>query len=273
MQHIKVSFEGGANTDSDVLMAMLAGAGYDGFEEADGGVLWAYIEASRFSEGELTTIATTLGTAYTTEVIPSQNWNALWESNFQPVVVDEFCTIRAHFHDIVIATPYEIIITPKMSFGTGHHATTQLMITLMKDILLEGKTVIDFGTGTGVLAIMAELLGAKKVLAIDNDPWCIENAIENAERNNCKRITVQIGSLDDIPGEHAEVVLANINRHILLHYMVALYETVNNGGILLLSGLLVEDESIITDAAIAQGFYCVSVEEQSGWIAMLFEKP
>ncbi|MCW3122221.1 MAG: hypothetical protein JWQ38_1713 [Flavipsychrobacter sp.] len=272
MQHVKTTFIITPEVDSDVLIAMLSNIGYDGFEET-GTELLAYIEEPKFMKDELSVIAEAQNVIHSTEVIEAQNWNALWESNFEPVIVDDFCTIRAHFHDIAITTPYEIIITPKMSFGTGHHATTQLMITLMKDMPLAGTSVLDFGSGTGVLAIMAELLGATDILAIDNDQWCVENAIENVARNNCKHITVRIGSsLNDVPKGNTDVVLANINRHILLQYMRDLYKVVINGGNLLMSGLLVEDEEIITDAAVKAGFSFVKISEQNGWIAMLFRK-
>lgn len=272
MQHIKTTFTITPEVDSDMLIAMLANIGYDGFEET-GAELLAYIEESRYSKDELSVIADALNVQYDTEVVAAQNWNAVWESNFQPVVVNDFCTIRAHFHDIKVTTPYEIIITPKMSFGTGHHATTQLMITLMKDIPFTGASVLDFGSGTGVLAIMAELLGATKILAIDNDEWCVENAIENAARNNCKHIAVELGSsLDEVSVNSNDVVLANINRHILLQYMADLYSVTRKGGKLLMSGLLQEDESIIKDAAEKEGFDFEKIIEQDGWIALLFKK-
>ncbi len=194
MQFVKVTFPVSGQDVCDMLTALLADMGYDGFEETEGRLL-AYIESSKFSEDALKSVAEQTSVNYETEIIAPQNWNALWESNFPPVIVEDFCTIRAHFHDIEITTPYEIQITPKMSFGTGHHATTQLMMLMMREIEFAGKSVLDFGTGTGVLAILAEKLGADNILAIDNDAWCIENAIENAGRNDCKRIMVKGGSL------------------------------------------------------------------------------
>ena len=271
MQHVKISFATPPEMDTDILMAMLMGAGYDGFEET-GDELFAYIDDFSFDEVHLNSIADELGRSYTKEIIPLQNWNALWESNFQPVIIDNFCTIRAHFHEMTETTPYDIIITPKMSFGTGHHATTQLMITMMKDLSLTGKSVLDFGTGTGVLAIMAEMLGAANILAIDNDQWCVDNSMEIIERNHCKNITVHIGSLEDIAIDKADVILANINRHILLNYMPALYKILNKGGSLLMSGLLVEDKEIILEEANDKGFHFTRMCEQNGWIALLFEK-
>lgn len=271
MQYVKVTFTVSGEQESEVLMAILSDAGYAGFEETATELL-AYTEEQKFDEDELKTLIGALGTIYHTEIIPAQNWNALWESNFEPVIVENFCTIQAHFHDIKVTTPYSITITPKMSFGTGHHATTQQMMLLMKDISFAGLSVLDFGTGTGVLAILAEMLGAKQVLAIDNDEWSVENAIENIERNNCKHIVVKIGSLEDVPLEKADVILANINRHILLQYLPSLYNRLNVGGRLLMSGLLVEDREIMLSAAANSGFHFKKGTEQLNWIALLFDK-
>jgi ribosomal protein L11 methyltransferase len=269
MQYVKVSFVITTQEQSDMLVALLANAGYDGFEESEGELL-AYIESPKFHADELKSVAEAQGAGYSTELIPAQNWNSLWESNFPPVMVADFCTIRAHFHDIQVTTPYEILITPKMSFGTGHHATTQLMMLLMKDVGMKGKRVLDFGTGTGVLAILAEMLGAAHVLAIDNDDWCVENAIENAERNNCKNIRVRKGSPDEADGGKYGVILANINRHILLEYMPLLYDKLDGGGTLLMSGLLSEDRAIIISAAVDEGFIFQKELEQGNWIALSF---
>jgi ribosomal protein L11 methyltransferase len=271
MQYVKITFSVTSQDMSDMLMAKLSDAGYNGFEEDDNKLL-AYIETSRFEEGELKAIAGGYMADYETEIIPSQNWNALWESNFEPVVVNGFCTIRAHFHDIEVATLYDIVITPKMSFGTGHHATTQLMIMIMKDLDFKGKSVLDFGTGTGVLAILAEMLGASEVLAIDNDEWSAENANENIGRNQCEKIKVQLGSIEALSYAKTDIILANINRHILLEYMQPSYERLNNSGVILMSGLLKEDKEIIVKAAIDIGFHLVQANEQTNWIALLFEK-
>ena len=271
MQYIKVIFKNSAGEVADMLIALLSDAGFNGFEETEND-LFAYIGETEFSPGILETIAGGLGVSYETEIIAPQNWNALWESNFQPVIVAGVCTIRAHFHDIEVSTPYEIVITPKMSFGTGHHATTQQMILQMKDMELSGRSVLDFGTGTGVLAILAEKLGAAKVLAIDNDIWSIENAAENIIRNSCKNISVQQGSLEDIAPGKFDVILANINRHILLQYMTDLYSRLNSGGTILMSGLLMEDKDIICTAASGVGFLFKHMTEQNNWISLLFQK-
>jgi len=271
MQYIKVTFKLSTGTSADILIALLSDAGFDGFEEAENELL-AYIGKNEFRQDTLADIAAKQEVAYYTEVIEPQNWNALWESNFQPVIVEDFCTLRAHFHTIDVTTPYEIVITPKMSFGTGHHATTQLMIMLMKNIPFAGKAVLDFGTGTGVLAILAQKLGAAKVMAIDNDIWSVENAMENTVRNNCDGIIVKEATLDEIGDDKYDIILANINRHILLRYMVSLYVHLNFGGAILMSGLLLEDKEIILKSAADAGFKYKQMSEKNNWIAIVFDK-
>jgi ribosomal protein L11 methyltransferase len=271
MSHIKVTFEIKDGVSADVLIAMLDEIGYNGFEETDHELL-AYVADTLFNAEELVSVVSGFDVDYHTEVIAAQNWNALWESNFEPVVVDGLCTIRAHFHDITVSTPYEIVITPKMSFGTGHHATTQLVMMTMKDIDLANKSVLDFGTGTGVLAILAEMLGAKDILAIDNDDWSVENAIENVARNSSKNITIEKGGIDEIAVGKNDIILANINRHILLQYMTDLYNRLNVDGTIVMSGLLVADKDIVVNAAAAVGFRFIESRERNNWISISFEK-
>ncbi|MCD6010818.1 MAG: hypothetical protein K0Q79_680 [Flavipsychrobacter sp.] len=271
MQYVKLTFAITGEEQSGILIAMLTEIGYDGFEEA-GDTLIAYIAQPNFHEEELQLVTGQLGANYATEIIQEQNWNALWESNFPPVIVEGLCTIRADFHDIKVTTPYDIRITPKMSFGTGHHATTQLMMQLMQQQDMENTSVLDFGTGTGVLAILAEMMGATNILAIDNDDWCVENASENLERNNCRHIRVEKGSLEVAGNDKFQVILANINRHILLQYMQALYDKLGNNGVILMSGLLREDRDIIVNAAETVKFGFEKIKEQGNWIALVFNK-
>ena len=160
-----------------------------------------------------------------------------------------------------------------MSFGTGHHATTQLMMLMMRDIDFAGKRVLDFGTGTGVLAILAEQLGADAVLGIDNDEWSVENAGENILRNNCKKIIIQLNNEDELPSGYSDIILANINRHILLAHMARMYELTTPGGTVLLSGLLTADRDVITSSAVEQGLEGFGFQELNGWITLAFKKP
>ncbi|RYZ55979.1 MAG: 50S ribosomal protein L11 methyltransferase [Sphingobacteriales bacterium] len=254
----------------EIIMAMLAEREYEGFNE-EAGQLKAFIPETDYSEDVLRDIAGMFNATYSVKDIPKTNWNKEWESNFDPVVVEGVCTIRAHFHDITVSTPYEIIITPKMSFGTGHHATTQLMMTAMQHLPVQGARLFDFGTGTGILAILAVMMGAGQVQAIDNDEWSVINATENAERNGVS-VELQQGSLEDVTDSGFDIILANINRHILLQYMKALYDKLAPGGQVLMSGLLLEDETVITNAAKDAGFLKLQQENLNGWISLLFCK-
>jgi ribosomal protein L11 methyltransferase len=269
MNYVEVTINNIDEDQQDILVAQLSEAGYEGFVQSSD-TLQAYIDEPTYSEVELKDI--TGDSFFETKVIPKQNWNEVWESNFEPVIVEDFCTIRADFHDIEATTQYEIIITPKMSFGTGHHATTQLVMMAMRDMDIAGKKVFDFGTGTGVLAIMAEKLGAASVLGIDNDEWSVENAMENLARNNSTKITVEQNDTDLLPAEQFDIILANINRHILLQYMPQLATVTVKDGIVLMSGLLTSDKDIIEKAASAAGLELFGYQELNNWIVLSFKK-
>ncbi len=271
MRHIKVTLRISDRDSRDMLIALLSEEAYNGFEETEDS-LNACVAETDFNEALLKEVTEQAGVPFTTEAIESRNWNAIWEASFEPVVVEGFCTIRAHFHTMPVETPYEVVITPKMSFGTGHHATTQLMMMGTKNIGFEGKSVLDFGTGTGVLAILASMLGAEKVLAIDNDEWSVDNALENRERNAVAGVEIMKASLENIPPGEFDVILANINRHILLQYMNDLYLKLKPRGVLLMSGLLTDDEQIMREAARDAGFEILQVNERAGWISILTEK-
>ena len=178
MEYIKITFADLQPEQKEILIAQLADAGYEGFEEKDSS-LDAFIKSKSFDTIILKEISFKYQTTYTKEKIAETNWNQVWESNFEPVIVNDYVAIRADFHKPIANTKFEIVITPKMSFGTGHHATTYMMIELMKEIDLNGSSVLDFGSGTGILAILAEKEGAKNIEAIDNDDWSIANAGEN----------------------------------------------------------------------------------------------
>lgn len=203
-----------------------------------------------------------------------QNWNATWESNFEPVVIEGFCSVRAHFHEPIPGVQYDIRITPKMSFGTGHHATTRLMMSQMKDLDFKNKSVFDYGSGTGILAILAEMLGATHVDAIDIDEWSYENGLENVNTNQCKHIVVAQGDINWVQsGSQYDIILANINRHILLESMAQLNSFLPVDGQLLLSGILkLQDTHIIAEKAKACGFEMLRQTEDNGWTAILFRK-
>jgi ribosomal protein L11 methyltransferase len=266
--YIKVSVVAESQEVREMVMALLSEVGYDTFEE-DGVLLHAYIAETDFDVAGLEAVLAGFNLGYVTESIEQKNWNEIWEAGFEPVVVEDFCTIRAHFHNVGVKTQHEIVITPKMSFGTGHHATTQLMVMGMAEMEMTGRSVLDFGTGTGVLAILAGKLGATEVLGIDNDEWAVENAIENLERNSATGIEIMCASVEGIPDRQYDTILANINRHILLATMPVLYSRLNEGGVLLMSGLLVEDEQVMVDSIVDAGLKVEKISVRNGWISIL----
>lgn len=250
----------------EILTAVLTEQGFTGFEEGDE-LLRAYIPSGDYQEGSMETLAAQMQFSFTRMGIEETNWNQVWESNFEPVMVDDFLFLRAAFHAPQPAA-MEIVITPKMSFGTGHHATTYMMVQQMRTLDLQGKKVYDFGTGTGVLAILAEKLGAADVLAIDNDEWSTRNAEENCQINGCSKIRLRQAS--DPGGEQGfDIILANINRHVIEANMPGLFNALKPGGHLLLSGLLATDEADITAQAIREGFRVVRVMERNNWLSII----
>ena len=273
MQYTKAALITSDSELQQVLIANLSELGYIGFEETDSALI-AYIPSDEFDSEQLDEVANYHKLSVTIEDVKDQNWNAAWESNFEHVLVEGFCLVRADFHDIKVNVPYEIVITPKMSFGTGHHATTQLMMQGMKDIDFSSKSVFDFGTGTGILAILAQKLGANDVLAVDNDEWSYENATENIEKNKAENVTIKKGSIEDVePDTHFDVILANINRNILVTYMKELVALTEKGGTVLLSGLLTDDEMLVKNEAIEAGLEYIETKKLNNWITIKLKKP
>ena len=268
MDYIQLSFPV-AGSAREILIARLTEAGCEGFEETDE-LLNAYIPAPDFDEPLMQRLSAESSVTFTQARIPQQNWNATWEAGFEPIVIPGFCTVRAAFHQPATDTPYEVIITPKMSFGTGHHATTRLMMESIRSEELRGKRVLDFGTGTGILAILAQKLGADSILAIDNDEWSVENAGENIAANGAGDIRVLQGSLEAAGSSPFDLILANINRHILLQDMAQLKALLAAGGALLVSGILEADEPIITEAASAAHLFKDYVRQEGAWLAIRF---
>jgi ribosomal protein L11 methyltransferase len=266
MSSIQISIE--ANEEQqEILISQLSDLGVDGFEQIDN-FLIAYFKENTFKSYDVNELLK--GRSFTTKTIEEKNWNEEWESNFQPVVVDNFCAIRAEFHKSIKDVEHEIIITPKMSFGTGHHATTYMMIEQMRDIDFKNKTVFDFGTGTGILSILAEKLSASAIEAIDVDDWSIANAKENIEKNKCSKIAVSMSS--QIPNEAFDIILANINRNVILDYVSQLTNGLKENGYLLLSGLLSVDEKDIVEAFQHEKLKFFKRTERNNWISLLLIK-
>jgi ribosomal protein L11 methyltransferase len=263
MNHIRISIQANEQ-QQEILISELSELNASGFEQTDTHLL-AYFNEEDFKSYEANAILE--GYTIQVDVVPQQNWNALWESNFEPVVVDDFCGVRAHFHEPISNVEHEIVITPKMSFGTGHHATTYMMMQQMRDIDFTNKSVFDFGTGTGILAILAKRLGASEITAIDVDDWSIENASENFDRNDTNGVQLYQSSI--VPKHKFSVVLANINKNVLLQNAEALASCLNENGVLLMSGLLKEDEADIKSAFHALKLTSVKTFEKGAWISVL----
>ena len=252
----------------ELLIAQLTEIGFDGFEETDT-ILNAFIQEELFNLTSVTEVLDTYNLTFQQITIPKQNWNEVWESNFLPVIIDDFVGIRANFHNTLQHVEHEIIITPKMSFGTGHHATTFSVIQLMREVDFKNKTVFDFGTGTGILAILAEKLGASKVLAVDNDDWCIENATENCTINNCQNIDIhKVSNAQSIL--QFQIIIANINKNIILENLQFLQDSLASSAVIILSGLLAEDEADILKAVQPLNWHHQKTIQKGMWIAMRF---
>lgn len=256
---------------SDVLAAELGDLGFESFSETETG-LKAYILKDSFNSisfENLLTFNSECSVKFNVSEIPKENWNLEWEKNFHPINVNDVCSIRAPFHPDP-KLPIDIIIEPKMSFGTGHHETTYLMVEFLLEMDFTNLKVLDMGCGTGVLAILAKKKGAKDVDAIDIDNWCYVNSIENIERNDCQDIKVYEGDVALIKGNIYNVIIANINRNILLEDIKLYSRSLANGGTLLLSGFYVEDiESIVAECA----KYGLKLEDQAvknNWVALKF---
>lgn len=268
MNHIAIFIENTDHELNDMLIAQLSEIGFEGFEEVEAG-LKAFATDHVFDQAIVASIMDIYGLTFTSEVIPVQNWNQVWESNFEPMQVDDFVGVRASFHAPMQGVTHEIIITPKMSFGTGHHATTYMVMQLMKDIDFTNKSVFDYGTGTGILAILAEKLGSKSILGIDYDDWCIENATENIEANNCQYINIEKADTAKLSTKF-DIVIANINKNIILDNMAYLADDVASNGEILLSGLLQEDEADIVAEAVKCNWKHQVTIQRGMWIALHF---
>ena len=231
----------------DEMFALFTTLPFDSFQENEDG-FDAYIDQDLLNEdllAEIKNITDRYQAEFTISDLPNQNWNELWESNFTPVEVDDFVRIRADFHEPRSGFDHELVIQPKMAFGTGHHQTTYMVIKAMKDIDFDNKDVLDYGCGTGILALVAEKLGAKEIIGVDIEYPSYENTIENAAKNDCTKITSIHGVLSDVPQKKYDVILANINRNVLLDSAENLVHLLKENGILLLSGILIDDYEII----------------------------
>ena len=269
---LEIEFDEVSSDDKDILIALLDHMGYDSFHETDSG-LRAYILESDFEEDALKSMEflQTRAISYSVDRMEHKNWNEEWETNYDPIAVDKTLYIRAPFHPEVGGYELQLQIIPKMSFGTGHHQTTRLMARLLLDLDIKDKSVLDMGTGTGILAIICEKKGAAHVDAIDNFDWAVENTRENAEMNSCSRIAAEHGDAGLLKDRSYDVVVANINRNVLLEDIKHYRKTLASGGLLLLSGFFEDDLHLIEDEVKEQGGELVSFEKEDRWMACKFK--
>jgi ribosomal protein L11 methyltransferase len=263
---------------AELLIAELVEVGYDSFQETDSG-LDAYVDQEVFSEKQLQEIIKKYSTSenllpYTFGLLEDKNWNEEWEKNFPPVTVGEDCIIRASFHTLERPYKYDIVINPKMSFGTGHHETTSMMIANQLELNHKGKTVMDAGSGTGILAIMASKLDALLVDAFDVEDWAFENLKENATLNGCSNILIDKGDITKVSLREKEydIILANINRNVLLGEMPEYCKRLKLGGTLVLSGFYIEDIPMLESRAGEFGLKKISSKEKNKWASLVFNK-
>ena len=274
MDFIEVTLK--VNADfADILTAELGELGFDAFVETEDGFS-AYIDEDKFSEDALQEMlaryADFVQVTYAVQKIERQNWNEEWERNFDPLFIGDQVSVRASFHEKPDNAKYDIVINPKMSFGTGHHETTTLMIENQLTLDHQGKRVLDMGCGTGILAIMAGELGASEIVAVEIEDWTVENARENAELNNYASIDVRLGGAETIEGDEPyDIILANINRNVLLEDMPAYKAVLAPKGWLLLSGFYTEDLPVIQERATELGLNYTSHRVKNNWVSVIFK--
>ncbi len=260
---------------SEILAAYLGELYFEGFYEKEN-TLYAFVAKEHFEEKEflriLKRIQDNVNIDYSFSELPQQNWNALWESNFEPVFIENELAILAPFHEIESTFKRKIIIEPKMSFGTGHHQTTYMMCEAIMKADLKGKQILDMGSGTGVLAILAELEGALDVLAVDIEPWSVENCARNASDNKCRNITSILGDIDAVAPKTFDVIFANINKNILLRHLPDYVLAMNQNGLLYLSGFFASDAHELNQASVSLGLCFSHKEEREGWCMLVFKK-
>lgn len=259
---------------TEILIAELGEVGFESFVENEDG-MEAFIQKTDWNTHILDDIyvlnSDEFQISYEMQEIEQTNWNIEWEKNFNPIQVDDMVSIRAPFHENP-NLKYDIVIEPKMSFGTGHHETTHMMVQHLLELDVTGKKVLDMGCGTGILAIFAEMKGAQPIDAIDIDNWCYQNSLENVERNNCKHIAVYEGDASLLKNKKYDVIIANINRNILLNDMSVYASCLNEKGVILLSGFYKEDIPIIDVEVSKYGLKLGKQIERNSWVALKYVK-
>ena len=262
----------------EIYTSLMADAGCDSFMDGeDERELLCYIPEKDYQEDVFADLLSTpqfpeVKISYTVAPMEDKDWNAAWEANYEPVMIDSKCYIRAPFHPARPEAEYEIVIEPKMSFGTAHHATTAQMVSYLLETNVRDKAVLDMGAGTGVLAILATMKGADPVTAIDNDEWAYRNGVENAQHNNCKQLKVLLGDASLLGEDHYDIILANINRNILLQDIPQYVKCMNDNALLFLSGFYEEDLPALRYCCAQNGLKYVDHKSKDKWVAAKFEK-
>ncbi len=262
------------HSNSEILLGLLTAYPFESFEEQEGYMI-AYIpedECDQSTHDEIHNTIQRFEIEYLVDRIEPQNWNALWEANFEPVLIDKFCVVRADFHEKPEEIKYDIIINPKMAFGTGHHETTYMMMSAMKEIRMKGKSVFDYGCGTGILSILASKMGCDAIDAIDIEEESYENTVENTNLNTVKNIHVVCSDLEHFKANTYDIILANINRQVLLDSSKKLFNLLNLRGKLLISGILDKDEEIVSTHYQASGFKVEKVQSKGYWRCILLSR-
>jgi ribosomal protein L11 methyltransferase len=270
VEYLEMNVENIPDVLKDELIYRLSGEGFESFLDTDNGFR-AYIPSDLFLINKIEPFLNELKVAFTWKIIPERNWNEEWEKNYDPVIISNKYHVRAPFHDPLPGIQHEIIIEPKMSFGTAHHETTALMIELILETDCSGKIVLDMGCGTGILAILACKTGAASVVAVDNDEWSFNNAQENIVKNDTDGIDVVLGDIDNLKDHRFDIVFANINRNVLLE-QIPRYSVILPRGDLLLSGFYETDLEMITGKAEENDFHLIKYLAKNNWVAAKFRK-
>ncbi|MEZ4978146.1 MAG: 50S ribosomal protein L11 methyltransferase [Chitinophagales bacterium] len=275
MQEYRIVHFSNTKAQNDILIALLNDLSFDSYEEPNENELKAYILELDFNasliEETLASLEIFEGIQFTHEALENKNWNALWEKNFEAIQVGGICEVRAPFH-ASSGAKYDLVIEPKMAFGTGHHATTKMVIELMLELDFKGKKVLDFGCGTGILAILAEKLGAESIEANDIEFPAFENTMENAALNHCKSIHALYGDIHVVPKTSYDTILANVTTLTIQENLLELLQLLTLNGNILLSGILAEQKDIVLDLAKSLKLILISEKMENNWVALHFQK-
>ena len=272
---LKIVLSPNTETNRDVLAALLAEIGFESFTESENG-LDAYVSEKNYSEEAISGLISDIPLidteiSYSANYVEAQDWNEEWEKNFfQPIIIDDKCVIHSSFHKDIPTLSYDIVIDPKMAFGTGHHETTSLMVSYLLQTELENKSFLDMGCGTAVLAILAKMRNSGRTLAIDNDEWAYQNSLENVQLNHTEEVEVLLGDAGLLGKEKFDIIFANINRNILLNDIHIYVSCLNPGGELYMSGFYTEDLDIISEECKKNGLRLIDNKVKNNWTAARF---